>query len=382
MYRTNSLLKLKAIDVIIFIIIYSSFFYLAGITKYSPIYFFYTFAFLLLSNYLFFAKIKISVDVILLFLTLISLLISSFINRTIFNGAVLNFVFGFLAYFILRAKREYSVGFIKRHIKKILIIILTTIIIDRFLIFLRPIDVPLEVYRAYEERNTLFYLYKGSYVFADSNSIGLILVMLLFFTLRVNNLLKINFKKLILTVTIILILLTFSRSAIIATIIGSMYFYLLILFKKTNKILAILFSTLLIILLSVFGYYVFINYIVSDLSFVSKIKIIEIVKNFLLINANFKNILWGIGTLNSLDMFGIYTHLFVFNVLIEGGLIFFIFYFLFFLYILLKYKFVKFYFFPVFINSFSAFFYFGFPLFFILISALINMEELNIIKER
>lgn len=152
--------------------------------------------------------------------------------------------------------------------------------------------------------SSAFYLYKiNSFIISDSNSIGLMLLVLLSLTvylyLYIN---KDNLYKYLIFIFSILIVLSFSRAAIIALIFASFiiwsYYFLkkqYNLFKHTKKLTL----KLLLYIIAVPFPFIFIGtaiviYLLNDPSFATKIDLFSVIGNYFH-TAPLNNILFGIG---------------------------------------------------------------------------------------
>ncbi|MHA8078933.1 hypothetical protein [Aquirufa antheringensis] len=159
-----------------------------------------------------------------------------------------------------------------------------------------------------------FYLYKfNSLMFADSNTTALILLIMFF---SVSSISKINktynyfyFKIFIIT----LILLTFSRSAYIALLIG--YFSVNFKYIYSKK----LFKNILFLLLF-FSFYYVSNFILNDKSFNSKIYIVNLlIQKFK--GLDIHDFIFGIGAGKAEYFLKISPHIFTITYLLETGIL-------------------------------------------------------------
>lgn len=181
-------------------------------------------------------------------------------------------------------------------------------------------------------QSSAFYLLKcNSFIFSDSNSIGLALLVLLFLTLYLY--LHVQKRKLYLCLLFIysvLIVLTFSRAALIALLLSSFiiwsYYFLkkqLIFFKNTKKTtLKFLLYAIFVPIIFVFVSVYIIIYLLHDTSFATKIDLFSVIgKYFNKVSLN--SILFGIGTnLELADrLFGRYPHTIILTYLAWYGII-------------------------------------------------------------
>lgn len=142
-----------------------------------------------------------------------------------------------------------------------------------------------------------YYAYKySSIMFYDSNYVGLFSLCILICTFSLAFKYKFNFLFSFLIFTnSLLIILSFSRSAIFAMILVLFFYFLLYLYKK-KKI--ILFFSFLILLVSIFIISVFnvLSFISTDESFITKVSIFLSIEKFF--NFPIFDILFGYGLLN------------------------------------------------------------------------------------
>lgn len=158
-----------------------------------------------------------------------------------------------------------------------------------------------------------FYKYKmNSIMYQDSNFVGIFIVALFFFCIYLRRYQAILLKWQMFMLTILCVL-TFSRAAIFTLIA----FYILIGFK--TKIMKILLSITAIITGATFIF----GYMNSDISFLSKIEIVDRAFEFLS-DTTMSNVLLGIGFGNSFEYLRIGAHNFMITYLLESGLIGFI----------------------------------------------------------
>lgn len=161
------------------------------------------------------------------------------------------------------------------------------------------------------------YQYKfTSFMYSESNATGIHIITILFYVLyqEVERGRKWTKTK---WLFVLLLVLTFSRAALVGLVIGWVYMKYLrkrnILFNLSNLLIAaaLLFLT--------YQFYLKPK-IEGDLSLKSKLEIIDIVRNYFA-NASLQEWLFGIGFSNSVDRLGIYAHNFAMVLLIESGVI-------------------------------------------------------------
>lgn len=151
-------------------------------------------------------------------------------------------------------------------------------------------------------------------MYSDSNVVGFHVMVLFFFLLydqEVNGV-KRNKTKILL---LVLLFLSISRAAWIGTAIGWIYVKFLRRKKLDFYIANLIFFSLFSIVIYIF---LLQERIQSDLSFQSKLEIIDIVINYFS-HATLPELTFGIGFSNTLERLGIYAHNFFMVFLIESG---------------------------------------------------------------
>jgi len=182
------------------------------------------------------------------------------------------------------------------------------------------------------DSSSAIYLFKcNSFMYSDSNSVGLALLVLLFLTLYLY--LHVQRRKLYLGLIFIysiLIVLTFSRAALIALILSSFiiwsYYFLkkqIVLYKNTKKttLKFLLYIIFVPVIFSIFGILI-IFYLLHDGSFATKIDLFAAMGKYFKI-ASLKSILFGIGTNLNLSnkYFGRYPHTIILTYLAWYGIV-------------------------------------------------------------
>ena len=161
------------------------------------------------------------------------------------------------------------------------------------------------------------YQYKfTSFMYSESNATGIHVIVVLFYVLYQESEHDRKWTK-TKWLLVFLLVLTFSRAAIVGAVIGWIYIRYL---RKRNIIF--LLANLVIISTFSFGIYQFYlkAKIANDLSLKSKFEIIDIVNNYFA-NASIPELLFGIGFSNSIERLGIYAHNFEMVMLIESGIL-------------------------------------------------------------
>ncbi|WP_158740071.1 O-antigen ligase family protein [Defluviitalea raffinosedens] len=157
-----------------------------------------------------------------------------------------------------------------------------------------------------------FYIYKiNSFMFQDSNFVGIFIISLFFFTvyLKTCHNQKFNIQLILLA---ILCFFTFSRAAWISLV----FCYIIILFKNKRLYMkkVLIFSCM--VLGSIFLFYI----VKIDSSGLSKLKIFQLAFKFLK-TGSYKHILLGVGFGRAKEYIGIGAHNFIITYLIESGII-------------------------------------------------------------
>lgn len=203
-----------------------------------------------------------------------------------------------------------------------------------------------------------FYKYKfGSFMFADSNTSGLFLLLILFFLS--SNMSYLNTSKFKIRLCIVLVVLTFSRSCIAAMMIGSAH---IALSKRLSGLTLLIFYGIIVcVLISTF----FIIDIFDDGSLSSKLYIFDIFGNILL-SDGINGLLLGRGVDYMFQMFSINSHVLALSVILDLGLISFFLYAAFIIYYSMTVS--SYVLFPFLISSLSYCLYYGFPLLFVVLA--------------
>ncbi len=183
-----------------------------------------------------------------------------------------------------------------------------------------------------------FYAYKfSSIMFYDSNFVGLFLLPLLVLNLFYINLEK-NQKifKFLVFIILILIFLSFSRSAIITSMVIIYFYFMYIIYYKNKHLFLII--LLISLLVGSVGLIYFINFLFKDGSFLTKIGVFSSLQTIL--DHDIINILFGYGveaggTIYSYEE-GAYTHVLIPLLLGQIGIIGLTFYLSFFTYYSIK----------------------------------------------
>jgi hypothetical protein len=363
--------KLSGSRLIIVILSGTITFYTAKITQASPIYIIYLLLFPLAVVFIIKRRyISFQSDAIIAFVLLIYIVLTQL--QFLLSGEFINLFISLFAYMYIRSNKnilgEVPLINIFHTMQWISIIVLT---IDSAYRLTHPAAPTAESFAIMEASESLwFYIYKfNSLMFADSNTTALIALVLYFSIYSIQVYMPIKSYKYEKLFLILLILLSFSRAAIIALIFGMLF----ISFHKLEKYWRLIFSFIIILLVfSIFLY--LISYLGNDGSLNSKFHIISLVyeKIFTLSLSQF---MFGIGFSNVENFLGIYSHLLLLTYLIETGLIGLALFILFIIVYTYKYNFIIL--FPVMIASLSYFLYVGAPFLFVPLALTANIIDLK-----
>lgn len=355
--------------------------YLSKISIFSPIYLIYLAIFPIYLIYIIYRLkgLSLSSDIIQSSILLIYILfLVIFIHKdSLLSGAFINIYLGLLSFIFIRmTKRNIKEKYYTLIIYFMIYITLIFISADTIYRLLHP---DFYARTAYLESNWFYYYKKNSIMFADSNTTGLIALILYFFITELeifqNNIyIKIIKSKHIKLILILLLIASFSRAAYIAFIIG-------ILYKKyhsqTKKYYKNIIKYISIPIIIIMAYYIISYLYKSDLSFQSKFYIIDLAINV------FKkfpiyNKIFGIGFLEWQDVLGIYTHNIYITYFIQTGFIGLI---LFILFVISTFKYAKYIWIPIFLVSLSFFSYLGMPFLFVPLAIICNIYD-NYMEKR
>lgn len=316
-------------------------FYLTQVTSFSPVYISFVFFFLFVCYETLEKEDRLISRLSIFFAYASIFYLLLFLNSP--PPMVINVVISALSFFI--TYKLFRKRLIKRsYLYAVFIMYASLFIIDGMWRLANP---ELENIERLQELGIGFQIYKtNSLMYQDSNFVGLqavfIMSCFLFF-------IGVNTKKdvVILSLLILSIILTYSRSAVIGCLI-SLFFYF-IRNRKLLKISLFLLAPFLIAFLVSVGFSEFSD----DLSFNSKIYILEQAYNYLW-TLDLMDLLFGVGLGNSKEHIGIGSHMLLLTLFLELGLISLILFLIFisWLYIRLGYAFL-YSVFPYIIISFS-----------------------------
>lgn len=339
----------------------------------SPIYFFLILATVMCFIKFFFTKkMYLSIDVIVLFLiSIYAFLISSFE----INGPNVSLFFGASVFYIVKSlKGKLHYAYFLKLVDLLFLISLILILLDTIFRFQSPIELESAI-EHYRSQNTLFYIYKfNSIMFSDSNLTGIITLSLSCLSLFLRKHLK-SKRYLIYTFLFsILLLLSFSRSAIFAFLIICCYIY----YKNINSPY-LRFAILSFIIISCIS--IFIPYFLHDESFLSKIYIYELFLNHFH-QANISSIFFGLSLGGFGKTYGIEAHSIYATYICELGIIGAVAFFIFLKSVISKSGDVLVYsIFPILIPGLSYYPYAGIPMTFFSIAAILFLEDI-LVNER
>lgn len=306
--------KISLNYLILFFIIPFSGFYITKLPL-SPIYILIFIGLFFLTILLFISsKLKLSTEIILSFILLMYFSISQQLLFMPNVSAYLNFNFSvvvFICSYIALNKTNSN----------------TIVSISEKMIYF---SIPLLIYEAYYritnpvffvdfaekgQENLAFYYFKiNSIMYQDSNFVGLFIVSLFFFLFY----LKKNTNKkyfILITLLIILIFTTISRASILALVL------FVILYPFRQKIYKYRIFIFIFSIISTFTLFPFLlEYRTIDDSFSTKFGIFDKTIEYIS-NANFINLLFGVGFGNAVEVLDIGAHNFFVTYLVESGLI-------------------------------------------------------------
>jgi hypothetical protein len=245
---------------------------------------------------------------------------------------------------------------------KSLFFLLPLFIIESLLRILNP-EAPTEAMgQILVEQNKTFYLYKfNSFMFSDSNTTALCLLSLLFCKLALVDFkftLLSKFEKAVVFIILCLVILTFSRAAILAT------FFTFVIIALRKYLLFIIAPLLFVFLYVISG--------VVDESLIAKFHVISSFFN-IVTSSGYDDIIFGYGIGQSENVLGYPPHVFLITLFVELGMVGSLFSFIIFLSILREGKINAVLFsLPLFITSLSYFLYIATPFVFATFSIILS----------
>lgn len=363
------MLKFNLSNFIIFSLAASITFYAAKITPYSPIYIIYLLLLpismlnIIKKNY-----ISVSFDVFVIFFFLLYIISTQL--QFILSGEFINLFISLFAYLYIRLTKKMQNELSLLYIFKMMIwISILLLSIDSIYRITHPAIPNMDDFDYISNSDKLwFYIYKyNTLLFADSNTVALIVLVLYFTVMSIEYYKKVysfKYEKLFL---FLLLLFSLSRSAYIAFIIGIAFVYI----KNQSATKRLIYFLIIFFLFILIGIYLS-TYLETDGSFQSKFSIMALAYNkFQMMSLS--DILFGIGMGEAKSYLGIYPHLLFLTYFFESGLIGLAFFILFmFSYI---YKYNSIILFPMLISGFSFFVYLGTPFLFVPLAMLANLMD-------
>lgn len=302
----------KYLNIAFIILFVGSGFYLAGITSFSPVYF----AFLIGVTLIMVLALnrKFPVDGLIKANFIIFVLIMS---SQMLLGDILRPLTSFLCllYFIIIFWIGNLLSY-KDIIRDVIIsfFFLSLIFLAEFYFRLRgEYDFAVQALAMLNVSHEFYGLKGNSIMFMDSNHVGM--VILSFFSLAVY-LLKEHKKNTMVYIIIFFgfILFTFSRSAIVSSIVFSAVFLFFKISRKSMK------TILILPLVAIFVVYFLLPFYANDPSFLSKFGILNDVISYTN-RMDFVRLFFGVGYGNSPKYLGIGTHNLIFTYYVEGGIL-------------------------------------------------------------
>lgn len=274
----------------------------------SPVYIFFIFFTILAAAYFIVPTKKNTVDYNLAF-GMIGLAFSAVaLSITSDFGTFINFFMVVILVFIYPFMyKGYSIK-VNNTVYLVFSLLLVLYSIEAANRFINPIVPPGFLEKA--DESLLFYQYKyNSIMFTDSNFVALSLISLLSIVTTLFS--RENFKKIFMFIILLLIILTLSRAAYVATMVLIFLQYS----DRKSKALFVIFASVIFVL--------FLPVILNDGSYLSKLKIIELLQVYIT-KVDFLTLLVGSGIGNSVSALGIGAHNLFVLLIVEYGLIGFI----------------------------------------------------------
>ncbi|MFN4224553.1 MAG: hypothetical protein ACK4E1_07125 [Fervidobacterium nodosum] len=347
-------------------------FYAAKITRFSPIYIIY----LLLTPVALFcvaykSSILVSFDSLVIFFLLLYVILTQIAH--IYSGEFINLFISLVAYLYIRSMRRSQNELLILKVLKIMNwVTISVLIIDTIYRLVYP-TVPAGMEMEYFLSNELlrFYVFKfNSKLFADSNTVALIALILYFSNVFVGKLYKrlytFRYEKIIL---VLLLIFTFSRAAYVAFVTGAVF---MIITESRSLYKRMFYIGLILFLAVLFSNYA-LEYIRNDGSFRSKEFIIALAFEKIK-KMSLTDLLVGVGMGESISFLGgIHTHIIFLTYFIETGAIGLFLFLVFVLSYISRYGALIFL--PVIVVSFSYFLYLGTPFLFVPLALAANLGD-------
>lgn len=250
--------------------------------------------------------------------------ISAYVN---FNFSILIFI---CSYIILNKTNSNTAISIS---EKMIYFSLPLLIIESIYRIINPPVEKIELLENAGREDIMFYIYKfNSIMYQDSNFVGLFILSLFFFLLYLK---QYTYKKYYLSFFILIILLfaTISRASIFSLVVFSLLY---IFRQKIYKYRKLFFTVSILLIVVLFP--ILLEYKNIDDSFSTKFGIFDKTIEYVS-NANFINLLFGVGFGNAVAVLDIGAHNFFVTYLVESGFIGLILVVILWIYILVKTKF-------------------------------------------
>lgn len=303
--------KIKILYPLFVLVFFGSGFYLANLTSFSPAYLAFligTIAIILLSTTKKFPNNKLITINLLVFVLIMIVQLSMAIFRRPFVSFLCHLYFilifwlgNFLSYKQLLKALKYS------------LYLISFIFITEFLLRIGN-EIPTAFHALKSMSDLSFYsLKENSIMFMDTNHVAMVILPFYFLALYLKKEHKIN-TSLLLILLFIIIPFTYSRAAIIATIL----FTFLFIFFRINKS----FFKLIIVFTLILGLSLdfILQFFAKDPSFLSKFEIFNAVIQYIK-EYDWLRLFFGVGYGNSPLYLGIGTHNLLLTYFVEGGIL-------------------------------------------------------------
>ncbi len=335
----------------------------------SPIYVVYGMAVLCFVCYMLSGgEVRLRIDAAL---AIFGLLYVSVVSNAI-EGAFINLSLGLLGYIIVASTLwKMDQSYLYENVIKASWLVAILLIADAGYRFANPMVPTLEELNFYEQSDSLFYLYKfNSFMFADSNTAGLLGMQVFFLALGFSHFHE-KSNKLLLLILFLTVLLSISRAAILATILS----FVFIGFTKSKYFYRLMPLLVICVVLAAAGVYI---YFLDDPSNQERFSIFLNAKDYILDSASLTELFFGIGLGNSIEVIGQAAHNILLTHFLELGGVGFLVFFIFFVYVSFFGKEAfKYVILPAFIVGLSYYMYAGTPFLFIPIAL---MAEVSVRK--
>ena len=344
-------------------------FYLAKLTPYSPVYVIYIMALPVLLLYILASSMRfaVRVDDVVLIALIADISVFNFVNAA--TGEFINLLIGVVSYLYIHSCREiFGLNYWLKTTKVIARSSILLMGVDTIYRLINPTMPSVEALAAVANDETLwFYPYKfGTMMFADSNTTGLISMIVAFMFLGAQIVSRQKLFKWELLCLLILVAASLSRSAIVATSIGLMY----ATFRHGNKHIRTITTSAILVVIVVASPFLYEKLFASQGSLESKFQIMRMSYAYLQ-SASMSDILFGVGLGGSIGLFGIHTHLIYLTYLIEAGALALALFLIFLVLYIRRYGLIILL--PVMIASMSYFLYLGAPFLFVPLAVYSNI---------